>query len=362
MDLTLTSEQELIQRTARELLEARSPMSHMREMETDSRGYAADLWKEMVELGWMGLALPEEHGGLGQSFLELCLLIEELGRHQTPSPFVGTVVHGALPIARFGTEEQKKAFLGPIAAGTKIMSYADGRGSLAAQPDGDDYVLGGDAMFVPYAHAANQLLIVAQHGDQAIVGLVDADSPGIVCERLDTVRPDHEYRILLDGVLLSKSRILGDVHSAPAVIETIEALGAAAACAEMVGGAQRVLDMTVGYASDRTQFGRPVGSFQAVQHHCANMAIDVLGSRFIAYEAIWSLSEGLDASLEVSLAKAWVGEAYRRVCALGHQVHGAIGFTHEYDLHYYYRHAMSAEVTFGDTDEHLDHVARQIGL
>jgi alkylation response protein AidB-like acyl-CoA dehydrogenase len=129
-----------------------------------------------------------------------------------------------------------------------------------------------------------------------------------------------------------------------------------------VGGAQRVLEMTVEHACHREQFGRPVGSFQAVQHHCANMAIDVLGSRFIAFEAIWRLAEGLDAAAEVSLAKAWVSEAYRRVCALGHQVHGAIGFTHEYDLHYYLRHAVSSEISFGDAAHHLDRVARHLGL
>jgi alkylation response protein AidB-like acyl-CoA dehydrogenase len=142
----------------------------------------------------------------------------------------------------------------------------------------------------------------------------------------------------------------------------IEDYGAAAACVEMVGGAQRVLEMTVHYAGERKQFGHPVGSFQAVQHHCANMAVDVLGSRLIAYEAAWHLSEGHGASEQVSAAKAWVSDAYRRVCALGHQVHGAIGFTYEHDLHYFLRHAISAEVTFGDAEHHLEHIARSLGL
>jgi alkylation response protein AidB-like acyl-CoA dehydrogenase len=145
-------------------------------------------------------------------------------------------------------------------------------------------------------------------------------------------------------------------------VDAISAYGAAAACAEMVGGAQRVLDLTIEYAAGREQFGRPIGAFQAVQHHCADMAIDVLGSRFIAYEAIWRLAAGREAAAEVSMAKAWVSEAYERVCALGHQVHGAIGFTWEHDLHLFSRHALAAAASFGDDDLHLDRLAGLIGL
>jgi alkylation response protein AidB-like acyl-CoA dehydrogenase len=140
----------------------------------------------------------------------------------------------------------------------------------------------------------------------------------------------------------------------------VESYGAAATCAEMVGGAQAVLDLTVEYAKTREQFGKPIGTFQAVQHHCANSAIDVLGARFIAYEAIWHLAEGKEA--EVSVAKAWVSEAYERVCALAHQVHGAIGFTAEHDLHHYTRHAMSTALSFGDADTHYDRLATQLGI
>jgi alkylation response protein AidB-like acyl-CoA dehydrogenase len=154
----------------------------------------------------------------------------------------------------------------------------------------------------------------------------------------------------------------GEPGGGATVVATVAAFGAAATCAEMVGGAQQVLDMTVRYAKDREQFDSPVGSFQAVQHHCADMGVDVLSSRLIAFEAIWRLSEGLDATEEVSMAKAWVSEAYRRVCALGHQVHGAIGFTREHDLHRYLRHAVATELAFGDGDHHWDRVADHLGL
>lgn len=161
---------------------------------------------------------------------------------------------------------------------------------------------------------------------------------------------------------MAASDALGAVGDGAQVVETASAYGAAAACAEMVGGMQQVLDMTVQYATDRQQFDTPIGTFQAIQHHCADMAVDVLSSRLIAYEAIWRLSEGVDATAEVSMAKAWVSEAYRRVCALAHQVHGAIGFTREHDLHLYYRHALATELAFGDGEHHWEQVARHLDL
>ncbi len=362
MNLVFTEEQEAIRSTARELLADRCPMSHVRAMADDPAGYSSGLWKEMVELGWTALALPEEHGGLGEGFLELCLLIEELGRFQTPSPFVPTVVWSGLPLARFGTDDQKQRYLPPIARGERILT-ACGFGwgpeeAPVATRDGDGYVLGGSVMFVPYANVADALVVVARGEDgEPRVLVVAADAQGVTAERLETVRAIPEHRVDLDGVRVEAA---GEIPAGAA--QAIRDLGAVAACVEMVGGAQRVLDMTVSYATERQQFGKPVGSFQAIQHHCANMASDVLGARLIAYEAAWRLSEGLEASEEVSLAKAWVGDAYRRVCGLGHQVHGAMGFTQEYDLHYYYRHAMAADLAFGDAGHHTELVARHIGL
>ena len=364
MDLTLTEDQELIQSTARELLESRCAAADARAVADDPAGYSVGLWKEMVELGWPGLALPEAHGGLGAGFLEVCLVIEELGRYQVPSPLLPTVVCCGLPIARFGTEEQQAEWLGAIARG-RVMSAAPARWDRAGGPEvtaaesGAEFVLDGEASFVPYAHAAADLLVVAALGDGRAAFLVDAQAPGVTAEPLTAVGADRPHRVGFDGVRVSRERVLpgGD-----AAVEAIFAYGAAATCAELVGAAQRVLDMTVEYATQREQFGRPIGGFQAVQHHCADMAMDVLTSRFIAYEAIWRLSAGLEATTEVSMAKAWVSEAAERVCARGHQVHGAIGFTREHDLHLYSRHAMAAALRFGDGDHHWERVARGLDL
>jgi len=347
MDLTLTEDQELIRSTARDVLAGRAAVAG---------DFSTDLWKEMVELGWTGLAVPEAYGGVGEGFLEACLLLEEMGAAQVPSPFLHTLVCGAA-IERHGTAEQQAWWLSAIVEG-RTIAYAD-RATVTATPSGDGYVLEGTARFVPFAHAVDDLLVVA--GPTAF--LVERAAAGVTTERLDVVGPNAENDVRFVGVAVPADRVLGD---GAAIAATASAFGAAATCAEMVGGAQRVLDMTVEYAGQREQFGRPIGSFQAVQHHCADLAIDVLTARFIAFEAIWRLAaQGEDAddvALTVSVAKSWVSDAYQRVCALGHQVHGAIGFTAEHDLHHYLQHAMSSALAFGDGDFHADRVADGIGL
>jgi 3-oxocholest-4-en-26-oyl-CoA dehydrogenase beta subunit len=317
MDLTLTEDQELVARTAREFLADRAGAS-ARHVADDPAGYSAALWKEIVELGWTGLAFDESLGG---GFLEACLLVEELGRFAVPTPFTSTLVCAmAVPAVR----EQ-------VAAG-KVFTPAS--------------AVDGVAELVPYAASADGFVVSTDTGVHVV------DAAGVEVERVDVIGLDPKYRARFGSL------------PAPVDVEPgrVAAFGAAAVCAEMVGGAQAVLDQTVDYAKQRTQFGKPIGSFQAVQHHCANMAIDVLGARFIAYEACWRLGRGLDADTEVAVAKSWVSQAYQRVCALGHQVHGAIGFTAEHDLHFHTRHAIAAALAFGDADTHTDRLATLIGL
>jgi alkylation response protein AidB-like acyl-CoA dehydrogenase len=224
--------------------------------------------------------------------------------------------------------------------------------------------LDGTAWFVPYACCATQVLVVARRprAGLRVVAVVDVGAGGITSRRLDVVGPDPLYRLDFADVVVAEDRVVGGVDDGSTVVETMTSHGAAATCAAMVGGADRVLDMTVDHARQREQFGRPIGSFQAVQHHCADMAIDVLTSRYLAYEAIWRLGTGLDAATEVAMAKAAVAEAYQRVVARGHQIHGAIGFTREHDMHRYLRHATSAALAFGDSDFHWDRLADRLGL
>jgi 3-oxocholest-4-en-26-oyl-CoA dehydrogenase beta subunit len=368
VDLTLTDDQSVIQSTARDLLAARAPGA----VESEPAGYSATLWKEVVELGWPGLAIPVEHDGVGEGFVELCLLVEELGRAQVTMPLLPTAAVCGIAVERFGTEAQRAEWLADIAAG-KVMTYAlatanggwsePGRAITASDEDGG-LTLDGPAWFVPYAGAAARLLVVAHRpsDDVPLVAVVDATADGVAAHRLDVVGPDPLYRVDLTNVTVPADRVLGGADNGVVVAEAITSHGAAATCAAMVGGAQAVLDMTVEHAKQREQFGQPIGSFQAVQHHCADMAIDLLTSRYLAYEAIWRLAEGLDAATEVAMAKAAVGDAYQRVVALGHQVHGAIGFTREHDMHRYLRHATAAALAFGDSDFHWGRLGDRLGL
>lgn len=318
MDLTLTEDQELIKRTAREFLSAH-PAASARAVAGEAGGYSAATWKEIVDLGWTGVAFDESMG-----FLEACLLAEELGRHAVPSPFTTSLVCGmAVPSLR-----------DEVAAG-RVYTFAS--------------AVDGVADLVPHAATADGF-VVASGSSVSVVGSADS------VERQDVVGLDPKYRVRF----AASTGLAGTpVDVEPALVRQF---GAAVVCAEMVGGAQAVLDATVEYATQREQFGKPIGTFQAVQHHCANMAIDVLGARFVAYEAIWRLSRGLDAATEVAVAKSWVSEAYQRVCSLGHQIHGAIGFTAEHDLHFHTRHAIASALAFGDADEHTEALARQLGL
>lgn len=377
MDLGFTEEQEMLRKTARDFLQTECPTTLVKEMADDEQGYTTELWGKMAELGWMGLALPEEYDGMGMSFLDLSVLLEEMGRACLPGPFFSTVVLGGFAIIEAGNEEQKKDLLPKIAAGKVILamaltepsaSYDPASVTVQAVPDKDDYVISGTKLFVENAHIADYMVCVTRtkDGSSAEDGitmfLVDGKSPGISTTVLKTIAGDKQCEVIFDNVRVPKKNILGELDKGWPVIAKMLEMAAVAKCAEMVGGAQAALDMSVAYAKERIQFGRPIGSFQAIQHHCANMVTDVDGSRFITYQAAWKVSEGLPATMEVSMAKAWVSEAYRRVTQLGHQIHGGIGFCMDHDMPLYFKEAKAAESTFGNADWHREIVAQQLGL
>lgn len=378
MDLGFSEEQEMLRKTARDFLETECPSTLVKEMAEDEQGYTSGLWGKMAELGWMGLALPEEYDGMGMSFLDLAVLLEEMGRACLPGPFFSTVVLGGLTILEAGNEEQKKELLPKIAAGEAILtmaltepsaSYEPASITVKAVPDKDDYVISGTKLFVENAHIADYLICVTRTRDGAgkdedgiTLFLVDGKSPGIATTLLKTIAGDKQCEVTFENVRVPQKNMLGERDKGWPVVEKILQKATVAKCAEMIGGAQATLDMSVAYAKERIQFGRPIGSFQAIQHHCANMVTDVDGSRFITYQAAWMVSEGLPAVMEVSMAKAWVSEAYRRVTQLGHQIHGGIGFCMDHDMPLYFKRAKAAEPTFGSADWHREIVARELGL
>ena len=377
MDFALSEEQEMLRNSARDFLTKECPKTLIRQMETDEKGFPANLWKGMADLGWMGLVYPEQYGGSGMTFLDLAVLIEELGRAIVPVPFLSTVVYCGLPILAAGTDEQKKQFLPRIAKGDMIMALAltepsaswDAGGiETKATPEGDHFVINGTKLFVQDAHIANYMLVVARtkegkHKEEGItLFLVDAKSPGIKLTPLKTIASDKQFEVVFHNVKVPKKDILGKQDHGWAIIQDMIPKATLAQCAYMVGGAQQVLEMTVNYAKERVQFGKQIGSFQAIQHKCANMVTDVDGARFITYQAAWKMAEGLPTALEVSMAKAWVSEAYRRTCSEGHQIHGGIGFIKDHDMQLYYRRAKANELAFGDAAHHRELVAQQIGL
>ena len=377
MDLSFTEEQEILKKSAHDFLAKECPKKLVKELDESETGYSPELWKKMADLGWMGSVLPEEYGGSGGSYLDLIVLLEEMGYNILPGPFFSTMILGAIPILQAGTEAQKQAYLPVIAGGEKIFTMAltepSGKYDAAAvtvkaTPAGGGYVINGVKLFVPDAHIADYILCVARTKDGVdpeegiTVFIVDGKAPGIKTTLLMTLARDKQTEVVFDNVKVGKDRILGEVDKGWAIVKDTLRKAAVAKAAELVGHSQAALEMAVSYAKERVQFGRPIGSFQAIQHYCANMLTDVDGARYITYEAAWMLAEGLDATKQAAMAKAWVGDASRRVTLLAHQIFGAVGFTMELDLHLYYRRALAGAQAFGDSDYQREIVAQAIGL
>ena len=374
MDLGLNEFQQMLRNSAREFLEAECPASYVRDMEQDERGYSPELWGSMAEMGWLGLAFPEDFGGEGLGFVELAILLEEMGGALLPGPYFSTVVMAGVALAEAGTEDQKNEYLARIARGQLIVTMAITESSGLWEPRGIEatarrtdggYVINGTKLYVPNAHVSDYVIVAARTGEgetDVSLFIVPSNADGLSQSLLTTIASDRQSELTFEDVMVDEASLLGDFDGGWETVATVLKWGAAGKCAEMLGGAQRVLDMTVQYAKERMQFGRPIGSFQAVQHHAADMAADVDGCRYITYQAAWTLAQGLPADREISMAKAWVSDAYQRVCALAHQSHGAVGFTKEYDLQLYSRRAKAAELMFGDADAHLEAVASAIGL
>ncbi len=377
MDLTLTEEQEMLRTAGRDFLTEKFPKTVVKEIEESEGGYSPEIWREMAGLGWMGLAFPEEYGGAGMSFLDLAVLLEEMGRACLPGPYFSTVILGGFTILDIGSDEQKKEYLPKIASGESIFTLALTEPSarydaaavmVEAVADGDNYIINGTKLFVPDANIADYMLVVARTDKKArpedgiTIFIVDAKSTGISNTMLKTIAGDKLCEVVFDKVKVPKENILGQLNQGWSEAQKLIERAAAAKCCEMVGCVQAALDMTVDYAKERKQYDRPIGSFQVIQHYCVDMFTDVEGTRLSAYQAAWMVSEGLPCTEEVAIAKAWAGQSSQRVMALAHQVHGAIGCTIDHDLQYYTRRAKAAEVTFGDAAFYRDIVAREMGL
>jgi alkylation response protein AidB-like acyl-CoA dehydrogenase len=363
MDLGLSEEQEMLRNVARDFLEKECPEQHVRDMEEDEKGYSPELWKKMAEQGWQGLVIPEAYGGAGFNYMDLIILIEEFGRALVPGPFIPTTV-AAIALLEAGSEEQKQQHLPRIASGEQIWTLAftepsarfDAEGvQLTAKKEGNDYVLNGTKLFVRDSHVADNLVVVARTGgsgeDGVSLFIVDAKAAGVTHTPLRTIASDKQTEIKFENVKVAAANLLGAEGKGWPVFKKIANKATVIECAYLVGLAQQDFDITVNYAKERVQFGRPIGSFQAIQHKAADMVTDVDGSRFIMYKAAWAVAEDEpDADEQVHMAKAWISEASRRVVAHGQQIQ------------LYFRRQKAAELAWGDADHHRELVAQGMGI
>ncbi len=378
MDFGFSEEQEMLRSSARDFLGKEAPMTYVRKMMDDERGFTPELWKKMAELGWMGLILPEKHGGSGLDFVDLVVVLEEMGRVVLPGPFFSTVVLGGVALVEGGSAAQQQTWLPKIASGDLKVTLAqlepsgrwDGDGiALGAKPDGNGYKLGGTKLFVPDANVADLFVVAGRApGSKGTEGislfLVDAKSPGVSVTMLKTMDQTRKLgEVVLKDVAVGADRVLGKPGAGWALLQRIVDRGKVGLAAEMCGGAQKVLEMSVDYAKVREQFGKPIGSFQAIQHKCANMLVEVESSKSITYYAAWAVANDVaEAPLAAAMAKAYTSDAYRHTAGEGIQIHGGIGFTWEHDMHIFFKRAKSSEVTFGDATWNREIVAQLIDL
>jgi len=377
MDYELTEEQKILQKSAADFLKKECPKELVRRLEETDEKYSPELWRKMAELGWMGLHLPEEYGGTDWSFLNMAVLMEEMGYNICPGPFISTTLLGCVPILEAGTEDQKQEILPKVANGdlilTMALTEADGGYEpsalkVTAAREDDAWVIDGVKLFVPDALVADYILCVARTSEASdpeaglTLFLVKRDQPGMTVTPLKTISKDNQCEVAFDKVRLDAGSVLGQVDQAWPVVKAALDRAAVARSAETVGAMRATLDLTVAYAKERVQFGRPIGSFQAIQHYLADMWVDMLGTRNLVIRAAWKLSTGEPADKEVSMAKIRAGEMGRKATTVGHRIFAGIGFTMEHDLHLYHRRTVAADIAFGDSDFHHEQVARSLGL
>jgi alkylation response protein AidB-like acyl-CoA dehydrogenase len=364
MYFDLTDEQQAIKSTARDFLAARYKSERIRALADTAEGFEQSDWEEMAELGWPGLALPEEWGGQGLGIVELAVLFEEMGYALAPSPLLSTTVAG-LALAANGTDEQRERWLprlaGGEARGTVALFDAGtpaqiGSFELEAVVDGDEILLGGEKVLVMDAAEADFFLVATADGRRHLVEC-DAEGVGVEPEpSIDLTR--RLYTVHLDGVRIGVEATLngGQEDYLPVLWRACVAIAA-----ESTGVAQRTMEMAVEYAKDRRQFGRPIGAYQAVSHRCAQMLLETENSRSAVYGAAWAAdAEPESLPLAASMAKAYASDAGWRVPDASIQVHGGIGFTWEHDLHFFLKRGKANAAMFGDARWHRDRVADRI--
>ncbi len=365
MDLDFSEEQEMLREMVRGVCSEYSPIDVVRSMEDDATGYPAEFWKQLAPLGLLGLLLPEEHSGSGQSLLEAAIVYEEFGRALTPTPHFVSAVLGAGALLRAGSEEQKNEWLPRIVSGEAILTPAwiepergfGARGvQLTASIEGDAVRLNGVKRHVAFASSATRLLVLARSGEGeggVELLLVDPASPGVTLTQQLSLASDTQYRVDFADVRVPLANRIGSTGTGWRTWDAVMLDGIILLAAQAAGGAERALEMTVEYAKEREQFGKPLGAFQAISHYLADAATAVDGAKTLVYEAAWARANGKPIDRLAPMAKLFACQTYRDVTAMAEQVWGGVGFTIEYDIQLFFRRAKQLQISWWDT-RHLE--------
>lgn len=372
MDFSINKETRMIKESVRKYLSNKVSYSIVTDIMSGEAGYSQEIWADMCQLEWTGLIYGERYGGTDGSFFELFTVFEEIGRVQLPSPLFCSGLVSGLLIHESGDEVLKMNLLPPLIRGETIFTSAlmDEFGqydhecpSLAAHLDNDVIVLNGARTMVPYAAIADEIIVCGHlEGKGPTLLRVDPRAAGVRLTPLETLSNEKRCRVDFKKAKIGLEKAIGQIGCGHDYVRSVLDRAVVCKCAEMLGGLEYVVEATVAYARDRNQFGRPIGSLQAVQHHCAAMASYLEGSRMITCQAASMLSEGKRCPKEIAMAKAYISQAYKASTWLSHQIHGALGFTSEYPIQLYYKHAKAAELEFGGTWFHQQRVASLMGF
>jgi len=369
VDFSYSEDQSALRELARKILEDRVTQERLKQIEASADGVDRELWTELAKANLLGVAIPEEYGGMGMGFVELCLLLEETGRTVAPVPVWPTLVLGALPVARFGSREQQRSLLPGVVAGDVILSAAlvepgsddPTKPTTTARRDGDGWRLDGVKLCVPAAHLAQRILVPARVDGGAVGAfLLDPHAAGVSLERQRTTSQEVQGRLTLTGARVPAGDVLGDSRGGDEILRWLELHAVAALCAMQAGVSERALRITAQYTTGREQFGRAIATFQAVGQRAADAFIDVEAIRLTTQQAVWRLAEGLPAEDAVAVAKFWAAEGGHAVGYAAQHLHGGIGVDVDYPIHRYYQWSKQIELSLGSANRQLAKIGAEL--
>lgn len=375
MHFDFTEEQKLFRDASRKFLEAECPPTFVRKMMDDEKAFDPAFWKKLAELGWTGMLVPEAYGGVEGTLTDMIVVAEEVGRSVMPGPLYATAVTGTTLLVMAGNEDQKNHYLPRVAEGGHLLTLAvleeeaalqSGSVSTFAEGGKGKFTVTGEKRFVPDAHVANTIIVAARTSrrsapDRGVsLFLVDAGSEGLHIEQMPSVDASRRIcRVIMDNVVVEEDRLLGEIDEAWPHIERAAELTHVPICCELVGLAEKALEMVVEYLKVRVQFDRPIGTFQALQHRCADLMVGVELGKSLAYYACYATEKNLpDSPVALAMAQAYCSEMAQHTMSDCVQLFGGIGFTWEHDLHLYKRRAISLALNMGTTEEHREKVAQ----